>query len=81
MAVHIRLKRIGKNPKGRIYFRIGVFEESQGRDSRPIEELGSYNPQSGGAKNKKERLDYWVKNGEQMSATVKSLVKKLNKEA
>lgn len=76
MAVHIRLKRIGKNPKGRIHFRVGVFEESRGRDSRPIEELGFYDPGSGAAKIKKERLDYWVKNGAQVSDTIKSLVKK-----
>lgn len=76
MAVRIRLKRIGKNPKGKIHFRIAVFEESRGRDSRPIEELGFYSPQSGVAKIKKERIEYWVKNGAQMSDTIKSLVKK-----
>jgi len=81
MAVHIRLKRIGKNPKGRIYFRLGVFEESQGRDSRPIEELGSYNPQTGAAKIKKERLEHWMKNGAQVSPTIKSLMEKINKES
>ncbi|MDI6606344.1 MAG: 30S ribosomal protein S16 [Candidatus Omnitrophota bacterium] len=76
MAVRIRLRRIGKKTKGRIHFRLSVFDETRARDSRAIEELGFYNPQSGAAKIKKERLDYWVKNGAQMSDTVKSLLKK-----
>ncbi len=76
MAVRIRLKRIGKNPKGNIHFRLAVFEESRGRDSRPIEELGFYNPRSGAAKIKRGRIEYWVKNGAQVSATIKSLMKK-----
>jgi small subunit ribosomal protein S16 len=76
MAVHVRLRRIGKNPKGKIHFRISVFDERKGRDSRVIEELGFYNPISGESKIKKERIDYWVKNGAQLSDTVKSLVKK-----
>jgi small subunit ribosomal protein S16 len=81
MAVHIRLRRIGKNPKRRPYFRVTVFEETRGRDSSFIEELGNYNPISGSFKLKKERLDYWVKNGAVLSNTVKSLVRKTAKEA
>lgn len=81
MAVHIRLRRIGKNPKKRPYFRISVFHQSRGRDSSYIEEIGSYNPISGLVKLKIERLDYWVKNGAQLSPTVKSLAKKARKEA
>ena len=77
MAVHIRLRRIGKNPKKRPHFRITVFDERSGRDSRFIEELGFYNPVSGLAKIKKERVNYWVKNGAQVSATIKSLIKKI----
>lgn len=76
MAVHIRLRRIGKNPKGKPHFRVSVFDERKGRDSRVIEELGFYNPVSGQAKLKTERINAWVKNGAQLSATVKSLVKK-----
>ncbi|MFH0935252.1 MAG: 30S ribosomal protein S16 [Candidatus Omnitrophota bacterium] len=80
MAVRIRLRRIGKKTKGKIHFRLSVFDETRGRDSRAIEELGFYNPQSGAFKIKRERLDYWVKNGAQMSATIKSLLKKTIKE-
>lgn len=85
MPVIVRLRRIGKNPKKRPHFRITVFEQTRGRDSRFIEELGFYNPVTGSIKINKERLDFWVKNGAQVSATVKSLSEKsktiLNKEA
>jgi small subunit ribosomal protein S16 len=79
MAVHIRLRRIGKNPKGKPHFRITVFDERMGRDSRVIEELGYYKPTTGVAVLKKERIAHWVKNGAQLSVTVKSLLKKSNK--
>ena len=79
MAVHVRLRRIGKNPKGKILFRVSVFDERSGRDSRAIEELGYYNPISGLSKINSERVAYWVKNGAQLSDTVKSLVKKSKK--
>lgn len=76
MAVCIRLRRIGKRPTKRPYFRVTVFDERRGRDSRFIEEIGLYDPVKGAVKIKKERLDYWVKNGAQLSPTVKSLIKK-----
>lgn len=81
MAVHVRLRRIGKNPKGRPHFRVAAYDERSGRDSRVIEELGFYNPASAQAKINIERVSYWVKNGAQLSATVKSLVKKIEKGA
>ena len=81
MAVHIRLRRIGKNPKGKPHFRVTVFDERMGRDSRVIEELGYYKPTTGVAVFKKERITEWVKKGAQLSVTVKSLLKKLNKGA
>lgn len=77
MAVHVRLRRIGKKPKSKPHFRITVFDERRGRDSRYIEELGFYNPISKAIKVKKERIDYWVKNGAQLSPTVKRLIKKI----
>jgi len=80
MAVHIRLRRIGKNPKGKPHFRVSVFDERRGRDGRFIEELGFYNPVSQEVKIDKERVTFWVKNGAQVSATIKSLIKKIIKE-
>jgi len=80
MAVHIRLRRIGKNPKKRPHFRITVFDERRGRDGRFIEELGFYTPTTGQVKIKTDILDAWVKKGAQLSPTVKSLIKKVKKE-
>ena len=80
MAVRIRLRRIGKNPKKRPHFRISVFDERRGRDSSFIEELGFYNPLTKNIKLKKERLDYWVKNGACVSEAVKNIIKKSKKE-
>ena len=79
MAVHIRLRRIGKNPSGKPHFRVTVFDERMGRDSRIIEELGFYKPTTGETKLKAERIAEWIKNGAQLSTTVKSLLKKSNK--
>lgn len=81
MAAIIRLRRIGKNPKKRPHFRITVFDDRRGRDSKFIEELGFYEPVTGAIKMKKARLDYWIKNGAQLSETMKSLIKKYNQEA
>ena len=76
MAVHIRLRRIGKNPKKKPHFRVAAYDERTGRDGREIEELGFYAPITGKVSLKKERIAYWVSKGAQMSPTVKSLVKK-----
>jgi small subunit ribosomal protein S16 len=76
MAVHIRLRRIGKNPKGKPHFRIAAYDERTGRDGRVLEELGYYTPTTGEAKLKNERLQYWIKNGAVPSDTVRSLIKK-----
>ena len=76
MPVVVRLRRIGKNPKRRPHFRITVFDQRRGRDSRFIEEIGFYNPLTEAIKIKRERLDSWVKKGAQLSTTVKNLLKK-----
>ena len=81
MAVVIRLRRIGKRPKKRPHFRITVFDERKARDSKFIEEIGFYNHINASIKINQERFDYWVKNGAQISPTVKSLIKKYQKEA
>jgi len=78
MSVCIRLRKIGKNPKRRYFFRISVFDKRKGRDSRSIEEIGYYNPTKEPPliKINKERLDYWLSCGAQMSETVARLVKR-----
>jgi len=81
MSVHIRLRRIGKNPKGKPHFRVAAYDERTGRDGRILEELGFYEPTTGAAKLKIEKIQKWIKNGAQASATVKSLIKKEKKNA
>ncbi len=81
MAAVIRLRRIGKNPKGKPYFRVTVFHTNRGRDSRFIEEVGSYNPVTGQVKFDTDRLAHWIKSGAQLSATVKRLVDKSSTKA
>lgn len=80
MAVIIRMRRIGKRPHKHPHFRVSVFHDTRGRDSRFIEEIGYYTPINGKAKINQERFNYWVKNGAQVSPTVKSLMKKQTKE-
>lgn len=79
MAVHIRLRRIGKNPKKRPYFRITVFDQRKARDGRFIEEIGFYDPTKNppSVKIDKEKYDFWIKRGAQPSDTVKSLIKNI----
>jgi small subunit ribosomal protein S16 len=81
MATRIRMRRIGKNPKGKPHFRISVFDETRGRDSEFIEELGFYSPLKGTLKIDMEKFNSWVKTGAQPSAAITNLIKKANKEA
>ena len=76
MALRIRLRRIGKNPKGKPHFRVSVLDGRKGRDGRAIEELGFYNPLSGESRIDKEKVEAWIKKGAQPSVTVKNLIKK-----
>jgi small subunit ribosomal protein S16 len=75
------MRRIGKNPKGKIHWRITVFDERVNRDGKFIEELGFYNPNSKQAKVDLERFAYWVSKGAQPSPRVAAVVKKFKKEA
>ena len=79
MAATIRLSRVGKGPHKRPFFRIIVADKRKSRDSAYLEELGQYNPLTGELKLKLERLDYWVKNGAQVTEAVKNLAKRARK--
>lgn len=76
MAVHIRLKRFGT--KNRQQWRIVVSDAKMPRDGRFIEEIGSYDPLPADEKFEvnKERLDYWLKQGAQLSSALRSLLKR-----
>lgn len=76
--VKIRLKRIGA--KKAPYYRVVVADSKNARDGRFIEEIGTYNPLVDPAEIKidVERADYWIKNGAQMTDTVRALLKKVS---
>jgi len=71
----IRLARFGAKKKP--FYRVVVIEKERARNGRSLEVLGHYNPLTKPAKVtlKHDRLDYWVKNGAQLSDTVQRLVK------
>ncbi|MBN2699953.1 MAG: 30S ribosomal protein S16 [Methylothermaceae bacterium] len=79
--VTIRLARGGA--KKRPFYQIVVADQRAKRDGRHIEQLGYFNPlvEAGDARLRldKERLDFWVGRGAQMSNRVKSLVREWRK--
>ena len=81
MAVKIRMKRFGS--KNRPQWRVVVSDAKSPRDGRFIEEIGYYDalPKEDIFVVKQDRLDYWVKQGAQMSVALKSLVRREKKKA
>jgi small subunit ribosomal protein S16 len=79
MAVRIRLRRIGKRPKKRPFFRITVADSHCARDGKFIEEIGYYDPTKNPplVKMDIQRYEYWVQRGASPSETVLNLYKKL----
>jgi small subunit ribosomal protein S16 len=76
MAVKIRLRRMGA--KKAPFYRIVVADSRYPRDGRFIEEIGTYNPLTNPAEVKvdSEKAIQWIKNGAQLTDTVKALLKK-----
>ena len=72
----IRLSRTGarKQPQ----YRVVVIEKERARNGRPVEVVGTYNPRTNPASIdlKRERIDYWVSKGAQMSDRVNKIVSK-----
>ena len=70
----IRLSRTGarKQPQ----YRVVVIEKERARNGRPVEIVGTYNPRTSPAsiELKRERIDYWVSKGAQMSDRVSKIV-------
>ena len=79
MAVRIRRKKFGAKNRGQ--WRIVVVDSRSPRDGRFIEEIGFYDPLPIDEKFqiKRERLDYWLKNGALITDTVKTLLKRSDK--
>ena len=81
MAVAIRLRREGT--RNSPYYKMVVADKRSPRDGKFIEIIGNYDPKKKGTNYKIDlvRIDHWVKNGAQMSDTVRSIVKKARKTA
>ena len=78
MAVRIRLKRIGR--RHHPSYRFAAMDSRQARDSKVIEELGSYHPMEPKDENqvvlKRERIEYWLGVGAKPTDTVRRLLEK-----
>jgi len=70
----IRLARDGARKQP--HYRIVVIEKDRARNGRSIEVVGTYNPRTNPATVdlKRDRIDYWTKNGAQLSDRVEKLV-------
>jgi small subunit ribosomal protein S16 len=79
MAVHIRLARAGAKKKP--FYRLVVTDQRSPRGGRFLENIGTYDPAKdpGLLTVKKDRLEYWRKNGATPSETVDRLLKRLTK--
>lgn len=70
--LNIRLQRTGK--RGQAYFRIIVAEHTKKPKGSVLELLGSYDPHKKELKVNKERVEYWISKGAQISPTVNNLL-------
>jgi small subunit ribosomal protein S16 len=76
--VVIRLARGGA--KKRPFFSIVVTDSRNRRDGRFIERVGFFNPVAGANEEalriSRDRIDYWTRNGAQVSETVAGLIRR-----
>jgi small subunit ribosomal protein S16 len=72
----IRLSRTGARKQP--HYRVVVIEKERARNGRPVEVVGTYNPRTEPAsiELKRERIDYWISKGAQMSGRVGKIVAK-----
>ena len=70
----IRLARFGAKKKP--FYRVVVIEKERARNGRNLEVVGTYNPLTTppAVLLKHDRVEFWTKNGAQLSDTVKRLV-------
>ena len=69
----LRLARVGARKQP--HYRIVVIEKDRARNGRSVEVVGTYNPRTNPAavELKRDRIDYWVGNGAQLSDRVGKL--------
>ncbi len=74
MSLVIRLTRMGK--KGERKFRLIVKEKRDRRDGKYLENLGWYEKKATGETKElhKDRIEYWISVGAQMTQTARQLV-------
>jgi len=72
----IRLRRMGSSKKP--FFRVVVVEARSARDTRFVENVGTYNPRTKPARVEldKERVQYWTGKGAKPSDSVRTLLAK-----
>lgn len=70
--LNIRLQRTGK--RGQAYFRIIIAEHTKKPKGGVLELLGSYDPHKKELKVEKDRVEYWMSKGAQISPTVNNLL-------
>ena len=70
--LNIRLQRTGK--RGQAYFRIIIAEHTKKPKGGVLEILGSYDPHKKELKVEKDRIEYWMSKGAQISPTVNNLL-------
>ena len=58
------------------HYRVVVIEKERPRNGRPVEVVGTYNPRTNPAtvELKRERVEYWLSKGAQMSDRVSKIV-------
>ena len=76
--VRLRLKRTGRRHQAT--YRVAAIDRRASRDGRVLEELGWYAPADKNpelrSKLKKERIEHWLSQGAQASATVRQLLQR-----
>ena len=74
--VKIRMTRAGA--KKRPFYRIIAIDERRPRDGRPLEYLGTYDPNPKPEKFaiKSDRVEAWLARGARLSPSVKSLIRR-----
>jgi small subunit ribosomal protein S16 len=70
--LNIRLQRTGK--RGQAYFRIIIAEHTKKPKGGVLELLGHYDPHKKELKVEKDRIEYWMSKGAQISPTVNNLL-------
>ena len=78
--VKIRLTR--QRAKRRPFYRFIAIDERQRRDGRPLEFLGTYDPQRDPEQIvlRTDAIESWVKKGARLSPTVKSLMRRARRQ-